>query len=186
VKFVVGLGNPGPKYRNTRHNLGFRVVDALAEQLGVGLDREKHQGLFAQAQLGGEPLMLVKPMTYMNRSGDCVAALARNKAREAADILVIVDDIHLPLGRLRLRPGGSAGGHNGLKSLIERLGSQAFPRLRMGVGNNGNEGVPLPVHVLGTFHPDEYAAVNEMTERAAKAALRWAEVGIETAMNEFN
>jgi len=185
VKLIVGLGNPGTKYRNTRHNLGFRVLEALAETLGARFDKEKHQGLIAMAEYHGQPLMLIKPMTYMNLSGDCVAPLARQKAREAGDILVVVDDIHLPVGRLRMRPEGSAGGHNGLKSLIERLGTKEFPRLRMGVGSNENA-VPLPNHVLGTFHPAEYEAVNEMVERAVKAALRWVEADPQTVMNEFN
>lgn len=185
MKLIVGLGNPGPKYRNTRHNLGFMVLDALAEVLGVSLEREKHQGLFAEALLAGEKVLLLKPMTFMNRSGDCVAPFARQKAHEPQNVLVIVDDIHLPLGRIRMRPAGSAGGHNGLKSLIERLGSDQFPRLRMGVGSS-DPSQPLPDHVLGTFRPDEYDTVNDMLKRAVNAAGRWIEAGPVTVMNEFN
>jgi PTH1 family peptidyl-tRNA hydrolase len=185
VKVIVGLGNPGPKYRNTRHNLGFLVLDALAERLGVSFDTEKHQGLLATAVHEGQKLLLIKPLTFMNLSGDCVAPAVRNKVAVPADILVVVDEVHLPLGRVRLRAEGSAGGHNGLKSLIERLGTQAFPRLRMGVGDDRKTG-DLSAHVLGTFHPDEYGAVKEMVEKGVEAALLWTSAGVEKAMNVHN
>lgn len=161
------------------------TLDALAQGLGVSFDREKHQGLFTEAVLSGEKVLLLKPMTFMNRSGDCVAPFARQKAHEPENVLVIVDDVHLPLGRIRMRPTGSPGGHNGLKSLIERLGSDQFPRLRMGVGTS-EQTKPLPDHVLGRFHPDEFDSVNEMVTRAVKAAGRWVEAGPVTVMNEFN
>ncbi len=185
MKLIAGLGNPGPQYRNTRHNLGFVVLDMLAERLGARLDREKFQGLFTEVSHGGNRLMLLKPLTFMNVSGASVAAAARNRVPDPQDVLVVVDDVNLPLGRLRVRPGGSAGGHNGLKSIIERLGSDAFHRLRLGVGAN-RPGEDLADYVLDRFRPDEAPIVREMTEKAADAALLWVSQGIEAAMNRFN
>ncbi len=185
MKLIVGLGNPGARYRGTRHNVGFVVLDQLAAHLGVALDREKHQGRFAEGAHAGERVLLVQPQTYMNRSGDCVAQLARNKAPHLGDIAVVVDDIHLPLGRLRIREGGSAGGHNGLKSLIERLGGDGFVRVRMGVGNKA-AGQDLAEHVLARFRPEEQADVDDMVERALAACLLWVEQGTEAAMNAYN
>ena len=185
MKIVAGLGNPGPKYRHTRHNLGFDVIDLVAERLGVRLDREKGQGLIAEASFAGEKLLLVKPLTYMNRSGDCLYALARNKVETPDQVLVVVDEIHLPLGRVRIRRGGSAGGHNGLKSVIERLGSPEFPRVRLGVGQERRDR-DLADYVLAKFHPDEWPVVREVTALAADAVLCWMEYGVEQAMNQFN
>lgn len=185
MKIIVGLGNPGRRYEQTRHNLGFRVADRLAVALDTAFDREKHQGFLATGQYGGEKALLIKPQTYMNRSGDCVAAAARNKIQSPSDLLVIVDDVNLPLGRLRLRPGGSAGGHNGLKSLIERLGTDAFHRLRLGVGVQGTEN-DLADYVLSGFRREERAEVEAMVARAAEAALCWLSEGMERAMNVFN
>lgn len=185
VKLIAGLGNPGPAYVNTRHNLGFMVLDSLAEKLGVRFDKEKHQGLLAEASVGPLKLMLVKPQTYMNLSGGCIAQVARNKIFEPSDLLVVVDDVNLPLGRLRLRAGGSAGGHNGLKSTIERVGSPDFHRMRIGVGDN-REGADLAGHVLAKFRPDEREAVEEIRKRAVEGILLWAKSGIEEAMNRVN
>lgn len=185
VKLIVGLGNPGPQYVRTRHNLGFEAVDRLAGRLGVTFGKEKHNGLLAEAVEGGERLLLLKPLTFMNRSGDCVAAVARNKIFDPADILVAVDEVALPLGRLRLRPGGSAGGHNGLKSLIERLGSPEFPRVRMGVGAK-EAGRDLASHVLSRFGPDEWPVAVALADRAAEAMLCWVTRGIEETMNRYN
>ena len=185
VKLIVGLGNPGPGYANTRHNLGFMALDTLADLLNVRFDKEKHQGLLAEASHRGQKLLLLKPQTFMNLSGNCVAQVARNRVQEPADVLVVVDDIALPLGRLRLRAGGSAGGHNGLKSMIERLGTQDFHRMRMGVGDN-REGRDLSGHVLGKFRPEEREAVDAFRKRAAEGILLWVEAGIEEAMNRVN
>ena len=185
MKIVAGLGNPGPQYRNTRHNLGFLALDALAATLGVEFDKQKYQGLLAAAEHGGHKVLLVKPMTFMNRSGDCLAAVARNKVENPGEVLVITDDINLPLGKVRMRAAGSAGGHNGLKSVIERLGSQEFPRLRMGVGDN-RTGAALADHVLARFLPEERATVEEMVAAAAEAALAWLEDGTERAMSRCN
>lgn len=185
VKIIAGLGNPGAQYARTRHNLGFEVVDELARRLSVRLDREKHQGKFAEAVYERQKLLLVEPMTFMNRSGDCLAALARNKVQSPADILVVVDEVNLPLGRIRLRAEGSAGGHNGLKSIVERLGTQDFPRLRMGVGDSRAAG-DLSEHVLGKFRPEEFASVREMIERSVDAVLCWVSEGLGPAMTRFN
>ncbi len=185
MKIIVGLGNPGPRYISTRHNLGFMVLDSLAASLRVAFAREKHSGVLAPAAWGTEKLLLVKPMTYMNRSGDCVAAVARNKIFSPDDLLIVVDDIHLPLGKLRFRAGGSAGGHNGIKSIIERFGTPDFHRLRLGVGGVNDRSV-LVEHVLSRFHPDERADVDTMVERATQAVLCWVETGIAPAMNQFN
>lgn len=185
VKIVAGLGNPGPRYRNSRHNLGFLVLDQLAERLGVRLDREKSQGLVAEAVWRGERLLLVKPMTYMNRSGDCLAGLARNTLQRPEDLLAVVDDVNLPLGKMRMRPVGSAGGHNGLKSVIERLGTRDFPRLRLGVGQERRD-AELADYVLGRFHPEELPEVRRMVETAPDAILCWVEHGAEQVMNEYN
>lgn len=182
---IVGLGNPGPQYRGTRHNLGFDVLDNLAQVLGVSFDKEKHKGLLAEASNKGTRLLLIKPLTFMNRSGDCVAPAVHNKVDGPSQVLVVTDDINLPLGRLRIRAGGSAGGHNGLKSLIERLGSDAFARLRVGVGDQRATG-NLADHVLSRFRPEEKDAVAQMITRATEAALAWAEHGTEYAMNAYN
>ena len=185
MKIIAGLGNPGPGYRNTRHNLGFLLLDELARRLNASFDREKHQGLLAQARHGNEKLLLVKPQTFMNRSGDCVANVCRNAIFDPADLLVVVDDINIPLGRIRFRAGGSAGGHNGLKSIIERTGSPEFHRMRMGVGDD-RKSRDLADHVLSTFQPDERPAVEAMLERGVDAVLAWLDGGIERAMNGYN
>ena len=185
MKMIAGLGNLGPRYKNTRHNLGFMVLDGVADRLRVALDREKHQGLVAEAVHTGTKVMLVKPLTFMNLSGACIADTARNKVFDPADLLVVVDDVNLPLGRLRFRPGGSAGGHNGLKSIIERLGSDAFHRLRLGVGAS-RAGGNLADHVLSRFAPEEWPEVNAMVAAAVDAALCWTAEGMQAAMNRYN
>lgn len=185
MKVIVGLGNPGPQYRWTRHNLGFLVMDQLARELGADFSKEKHQGLLAETATAGTKLLLIKPMTFMNRSGDCVAPAVRNKVNGPEEVLVVTDDVNLALGKMRIRAGGSAGGHNGLKSLIERLGSVEFPRLRLGVGDQRATG-DLSDHVLSSFRPEEKETVEKMIARAAEAALTWAQHGVERAMNEYN
>jgi peptidyl-tRNA hydrolase, PTH1 family len=185
MKMIVGLGNPGPRYKNTRHNIGFLVLDDLAQVLGACLDREKNQGLVSEIKIGTGKVLLVKPLTFMNLSGTCVADMARNKVTDPANILVIADDVNLRLGQLRFRSSGSAGGHNGLKSVIERLGSDAFHRLRLGVGAK-QSGQDLADHVLSRFDPDEWPFVTEMLPRAVEAAQCWLTDGIETCMNRYN
>ena len=185
MSVVVGLGNPGPKYRNTRHNVGFRVLDLMADRLKAPFARERYRGLVAETRLGDRRLLLLKPQTFMNVSGASVAEAARYWADSPEDVLVVADDVNLPLGRLRFRAGGSAGGHNGLKSIIAQLGSQDFPRLRIGVGDDRG-GADLADHVLGTFSPDERQVVEETIERAVSAVLCYLDDGLETAMNRYN
>ena len=184
-KLIVGLGNPGPRYRHTRHNVGFAVIDVLAERYGVALDREKHGGQWAEARQADQRICLLKPLTYMNLSGQSVAMAARNQIDVLDDLLVIVDDVNLELGRLRIRAQGSAGGHNGLKSIISQLGTETFPRLRIGVGMN-KPGMEMIDHVLGSFTPGEKEAVKEAVLRAAEAAMVFADQGVHAAANICN
>jgi len=184
VKLIAGLGNPGPRYRNTRHNAGFAAVDRAAEKLKAEFVREKYRAILAETEWNGERLVFMKPMTYMNLSGESIARAVRYNNVELCDLLVVVDDANLELGRIRLRPEGSAGGHNGLKSIIDRLGTEEFPRLRIGVGQS--RGAVLRDHVLSTFAPDEKPVAEKAVARAADAALCFVEFGIGKAMNEFN
>lgn len=185
MRLVVGLGNPGPEYRGTRHNVGFLVVDELARRAGADTWREQHGALVARARAAGDGVTLVKPLTFMNLSGQAVGAVAGYYKVEPADVLVVADDVALPLGRLRLRRAGGAGGHNGLKSLIEHLGTQAFPRLRVGVGR-GDERRDLADHVLGRFEAGEREVVTAAVLRAADAVDAVLSDGIERAMSAFN
>lgn len=184
-RLVAGLGNPGASYQDTRHNIGFMVMDALAARLGAAFQNEKRWQSHVAKITGG---WLVKPQTYMNLSGRAVAGLARFHKVPAQEILVVCDDVDLPLGRLRLRPAGSAGGHNGLKSLIESLGGSDFPRLKVGIGAESGRpaGERLTGHVLGKFAPDEQAAVASAVERATEAVLAALRDGLGAAMNLFN
>jgi len=184
MKIIAGLGNPGTRYKNTRHNAGFAAVELAAGKLAAEFAREKYRALIAEARLDGERLLLMKPMTFMNLSGDSVARAVRYNSVGLDDLLVVVDDVNLELGRLRLRPGGSAGGHNGLKSIIERLGNDGFPRLRIGIGQS--RGRVLRDHVLSTFAPDEKPVMKNAVERAAEAVLSFVKYGVERTMNDFN
>jgi PTH1 family peptidyl-tRNA hydrolase len=185
ISLIVGLGNPGKQYQNTRHNIGFITVDKIAEKLNIGFDREKFKGLIAEGRVNNRNVLLLKPMTFMNKSGESVAQAARNKINSPGDLFVIYDDVELPLGKIRIRKNGSAGTHNGMRSIVERVGTKEFPRLRIGVGMDKKAG-DLADHVLGKFHPDERNTVTDLVEAAADAAIRAMEQGIESAMNEFN
>ena len=181
LRLVAGLGNPGAQYTETRHNVGYMVVDSLAQNRGVTFTRSRPWSC-DWGKWGN--LFLAKPLTYMNRSGESVAAVAHYFKIEPSEILVVVDDIALPLGRLRLRPSGSDGGHNGLKSIIDHLGD-SFMRLRVGIGAAlGTE--ELVEHVLGRFSPEEQETVEAAISRAGKAIEYIAESGIQSAMNIFN
>jgi PTH1 family peptidyl-tRNA hydrolase len=182
VKLIVGLGNPGPKYRGTRHNIGFAVVDELARRGGLEFESAPVDALLARWRQ--RETLLAKPLTFMNASGEAVGGLMRYFRIEPADVLVIVDEVQLPLARLRTRARGSAGGHNGLKSIVEHLGED-FARLRVGVGR-GDERRDLADHVLTKFEKDESADVERMTARAAEAAEMFITSGIEAVMNTFN
>ena len=183
MKLIVGLGNPGGKFRGTRHNIGFAVIDELARRGGVAFDTAPVEALVAKVR-GADPVLLAKPMTFMNASGEAVGGLARYFKIEPADVLVIVDEAQLPLGKLRARARGSAGGHNGLKSLIAHLGEQ-FARLRIGVGRGGQQR-DLADHVLARFEVEEAAEVERMTTRAADASQMFVTSGIEAVMNAYN
>jgi PTH1 family peptidyl-tRNA hydrolase len=185
VKLVVGLGNPGAKYRDTRHNVGFRVIDVLARRWSVDQWREQHQALVAKVRDGAEPVLLAKPLTFMNLSGQAVAGLAGFYKIDVPDVLVVLDEAALPLGRLRAGRGGSDGGHNGLKSVIAQLGRRDVPRLRIGVGR-GDAQRDLANHVLGGFAPDEREQVEAAVLRAAEAAVTFVTDGIERVMHAFN
>jgi len=186
-KLIVGLGNPGREYRDTRHNVGFLVVDEIARrhQLALVMAPSQVPETFVAKRYGAEPLLVAKPLTYMNRSGEAVAALARYYEIGAADLLVVVDEAALPFGRLRARARGSAGGHNGLRSIVERLGTTEFARLRLGVGR-GDPQRDLADHVLATFEPGERAELGGFISRAADAAEMFAVEGIEKLMNTYN
>ena len=189
MKVVTGLGNPGERHRLTRHNVGFRVVDLLADRWGLtGQGRVRDGAARLEVQLSDpdERVLLVKPMKYMNLSGGPVrAALRQTEADPATDLLVVTDDVDLPLGRLRLRREGSAGGHNGLRDIIASLGSNEFNRLRVGIGRPGSSRVTVN-HVLATFKPGERELAAESIAAAADAVELWLREGIEAAMNEFN
>jgi peptidyl-tRNA hydrolase, PTH1 family len=185
VKLVVGLGNPGARYQETRHNVGFRVADEVARRAGATQWREQYLALVAKVRVGEEAVLVAKPMTFMNLSGDAVAGLAGFYKVDVPDVLVVLDEAALPLGRLRAGRRGSAGGHNGLKSVIERLGSTDVPRLRIGVGR-GDTKWDLADHVLGVFAPEERGEVEAAVLRAADASAMFVVEGIERVMSAFN
>jgi PTH1 family peptidyl-tRNA hydrolase len=185
VKLVVGLGNPGRRYQATRHNIGFAVADALARRLDTEFEHGRSNALTARVGRGAGAILVVKPLTMMNLSGEAVGALASFYKVDPSDIIVMADDVNLPLGRLRLRARGSAGGHNGFKSIIGCLGTDAFPRLRVGVGR-GDVRRDLADHVLATFDDDERDEVTNAIARAADAVETFLAEGIEAAMNRYN
>jgi PTH1 family peptidyl-tRNA hydrolase len=184
VKAIVGLGNPGPQYKGTRHNVGFDVVDELARRAGVSFESAPAEALIAKWRRPDDQVLLVKPLTFMNLSGQAIGELARYFKIEVRDVLVVVDEADLPLGKLRARARGSAGGHNGLKSVIAHLGNE-FARLRVGVGRGGDQ-KNLADHVLSKFEKRESADVERMTTRAADAAEMFITSGIAAVMNGFN
>ena len=183
---IVGLGNPGPQYEKTRHNAGFRALDVLAAQLSCRVDRGKFQSLYGQAGFQDKKLILLKPQTFMNLSGDAVFQAVRYWKLKPEQVIVLFDDISLPPGRLRIRGEGSAGGHNGIKSVIARLGSQKFPRVKIGVGSKPHPDYDLADWVLSTLSVQEERDLGGALERAAQAALCIAEHGVYEAANRFN
>lgn len=186
MKVVVGLGNPGAEYERTPHNMGFLVVDCLAERLGCRLkDSARFEARVGAATHAGEELILVQPQTYMNSSGRAVGAVLRYRKLEPADLLVVVDDADIPLGCLRLRKKGGTGGHRGLASIGEVLGTQDYGRVRVGIGR-GARADELVDHVLGSFGREEWAVAREAVEAAADAVLGIVEQGMDAAMNRFN
>ena len=183
---LVGLGNPGPKYARSRHNVGFRAIDALCERQRCRCDRLRLKALTGFCELGGQKVLLVKPMTYMNLSGQAVRPLADYYRIPPERILVIFDDVSLPVGRLRVRPDGSAGGHNGVKSLIAELGTQTFPRIKVGVGEKPHPDYDLADWVLSSFSSQEEKLLGPTIERALDAAGAVIAEGVPRAMNQFN
>lgn len=183
---IAGLGNPGREYANTPHNVGFEAVDSICRALGGDWRIEpRFKADVAKVSKDGEHLLLVRPMTYMNSSGEAVGAIMRYFRMEPADVVVVSDDVNLKPGRVRVRATGGAGGHNGLKSIIEHMGSRDFPRLRIGIGKENAPGERVD-HVLGAFHPDERPLVDEAVEQAARACISFIEEGIELTMSRFN
>ncbi len=186
TRLLVFLGNPGPRYECTRHNAGFMAGDALAEKLGVRITKLRFRALTGEAEIGGEKVLLMKPQTFMNLSGEAVAQAARFYRIPAEKVLVVSDDVSLPLGKLRIRQKGSAGGHNGLKNIIECLGTDAFPRVRIGVGAPPHPDYAMMDWVLSPFRGQDLLDMREAAARAADAAVCCISDGPERAMNRFN
>jgi PTH1 family peptidyl-tRNA hydrolase len=184
MKVVVGLGNPGKRYAGTRHNVGFDVIDALAEGPDVGRPQNRFQAEVREMLAGFEKVLLVKPETFMNLSGRCVRQVVDFYQVAPTELLVVCDDVNLPLGRLRFRPKGSAGGHNGLRDIQNHLGTADYARLRLGV-SAAEEG-ELIEHVLGRFRPGERPVIDEAIREAQQAVLVWVRDGIEKCMNDYN
>jgi PTH1 family peptidyl-tRNA hydrolase len=184
MKIIVGLGNPGPEYRNTRHNIGFMVLEELAARYPVEKQESKFDALIGQVRIKGEKVLLVKPLTYMNLSGQAVQPLVHWHKLELEDLLVVYDDMDLPLGTIRIRAAGGSGGHKGIKSIMERLASSELARLRLGIGRPSDRD---PVDwVLGRFRPDEKATQEQVVKLAADAAEKWIAQGLTETMNTYN
>lgn len=183
---IVGLGNPGLSYEKTRHNVGFRCIDELSSSERIPCERTKFQAQFGLGEIAGKRCLLLKPQTFMNNSGEAVAAAMRFYKLEARQLLVISDDISLPVGRLRIRQKGSAGGHNGLKSIISLLGTDAFARVKIGVGQKPHPDYDLADWVLGKFSPKEEKNVLEVLHKAAEATVCYVKNGAEAAMSRYN
>mgnify|MGYP000681002036 CR=1 FL=1 len=183
-RLVIGLGNPGRKYAGNRHNVGFQCLDRLAAAWGLSFSRRKHKALLAEGEIAGLKVILAKPQTFMNLSGQAVERLAHFYRLPPENILVIYDDLDLPLGKIRLRPKGGSGGHKGMKSIIEHLGTQNFPRLRVGIGRP-THGDPVD-YVLSDFAPDQRITMEEVYGRVISAVELWLKEGIEAAMNKHN
>ncbi len=185
MKLIVGLGNPGKEYEETRHNIGFKVVDFFAAHKGVAFGKGREQVLNAEFNHDGEKVLIIKPQTYMNLSGQAVGSLARWHKIEPADIIIIYDDLDLPLGQLRIRARGSAGGHNGMKSLIAHLNTEDFPRIRVGVGRPPVDAQTVD-YVLSKFLPAEREAIQQAVLQAAEAIQLWLDEGLTAAMNHYS
>ena len=184
TKMVAGLGNPGAEYANTRHNIGFHVVESLAKLLQIDLRKKKFGAIFGQGEFAGKKLILLKPWRYMNRSGEAVARAVGFYKLDVSDLLVVTDDMALEPGRIRIRTKGSCGGHNGLADVIEKLGTDSIGRLRIGIGASDLE--DAVDYVLDKLAETERPLLDEAIARARDAVLCWVEYGIETTMNKFN
>ncbi len=186
MRLVVGIGNPGPEYDRTRHNVGFEALDRLSRRVAPGeVARSRFQGATIETTVDDEKVLLLKPLTYVNRTGQSVAEAVRfYKLEPKSDLLVLVDDTALPCGRIRMRASGGAGGHNGLRDIASRLGSDDWARLRIGIDSPGD--IPLSSYVLGKFRPDQQDAVDQGIEEAVDAADHWITRGVTATMNAFN
>jgi PTH1 family peptidyl-tRNA hydrolase len=182
---IVGLGNPGAEYQNTRHNVGFRALDLLAEEHRIDARKFEKRALVGYGTICDEAVVLAKPQTFMNLSGESVAPLMRMLELQPRDVIVVYDEMDLPVGRIRVRPGGSAGGHRGLKSLIQHLRTEEFPRVRIGVGRPGT-GAAVIEHVLSKFERDEIEPIRDSVRRAVEAVEAILAEGVEAAMNRYN
>ena len=183
---IVFLGNPGPRYAFTRHNAGFLTADAIEKLLNVRIDRLRFRALTATDEIGGEKVLLMKPQTFMNLSGEAVGQAARFYKIPPEHVLVVSDEVSLPVGSLRIRLKGSAGGHNGLKNIIAHLGTDAFPRIRLGVGSPSNPEYDMADWVLSAFQNEDAETIRAAAENAAKACLCFVEKGPDKAMTQFN
>lgn len=183
---VAGLGNPGKEYVGTRHNMGFEAIDAAAAKYNISINREKFKGIYGEGRIAGEKVLFVKPLTFMNLSGECVRDFAEFYKVPSENIIVIYDDISLPTGKMRIRPKGSAGGHNGIKSIIYQLKTDVFPRIKIGVGAPENSGYDLADYVLGRFSKKEVETLIPVAVNAAEALQTIIKDGCEKAMSAYN
>lgn len=181
---IAGLGNPGSKYQNTRHNMGFIVLDSLADDLGISIDRAKHKALMCETKISGKSVILAKPQTFMNLSGDSVSELVRFYKIRRDHIMVVYDDLDIPAGTIRIRKKGSAGTHNGMRSVVSRLGYDDFPRMRIGIGSNG--GTDIINYVIGGFSEDEKEPLARAVSQAVRALKSYVVEGLDKAMNRYN
>ena len=180
---IAGLGNPGSKYENTRHNMGFKAIDAMASEFGIDVNRAKFKGLIGEGRIGSEKVILLKPQTYMNLSGQSVREIMNFYQIPEENLIVIYDDFDLPIGSIRVRKSGGPGTHNGMKSVVQELGSRKFPRVRVGIGSSDGSTIQF---VIGKVGKDEQQILNEAAEAAASAAADIIRIGIENAMNIHN
>ncbi len=185
MKLIVGLGNPGPEYAKTRHNVGWMVIDAFAEKFRIRVDKHEKNAMTGTGRVAGGSVLVAKPLTYMNLSGDAVRLLANAYTESLDDVIIVYDDIDLPLGKLRIKPNGGPGTHNGMRSIVASLASEKFPRLRVGIGGVDSTG-RLRDYVLGEITADEEAVMQRAMERSVDALLLFVRGDIKRAMNEFN
>jgi PTH1 family peptidyl-tRNA hydrolase len=185
MKMIVGLGNPGKQYEKTRHNIGFEVVDKLSAKWGIPLDQSKHKGIYGIETVNGEKILLLKPLTYMNLSGESISAVMNFYKIEKENIVILYDDLDLPIGKIRLRQKGSAGGHNGIKSAIAHFGDQEFNRIRIGIGRPEGRS-PVVDYVLSRFTNEEWDQLSNVMDRCINACEQWLEKPYLQVMNEYN
>ncbi|MCL6573000.1 MAG: aminoacyl-tRNA hydrolase [Bacillus sp. (in: Bacteria)] len=185
MKLIVGLGNPGKQYEQTRHNIGFKVIDAVSSQFAIPLNQSKFRGLYGMGIYKGVKVILLKPLTFMNLSGESIRAIMDYYQINVEDLLVIYDDLDLPVGKIRLRQKGSPGGHNGIKSTVAHLGTQEFNRIRIGIDRPQVE-MSIPDYVLNCFHKDEQILTNHAVKKSEEACAAWLEKPFLQVMNEYN